>query len=131
MKNEPKFPKRYYIRVAAALPCAGKEKRAVMTELKKSVSDYLAENENADEKDVYAVFGTPREIADAARTASTSIKQTGILLRAAVIVLFAALLIWAVFAAVCAIDVHVEAHGYFGEYIAAVPSFIAGWCGLC
>ena len=55
--------KRYIQNVSAELPCTGRAKRHIITQLQDSVSVYLEQNPDADFMSVQAHFGSPQEIA--------------------------------------------------------------------
>lgn len=55
--------KQYYYSVRNALPCPRKMKRQIIAQLKDSVNEYLAANQDADFWAVQNHFGTPQQIA--------------------------------------------------------------------
>ena len=55
---------RCYIRdVKNALACSGKMRRSILSQLRKSVEDYLCQDPNADLEAIRSRFGTSQEIA--------------------------------------------------------------------
>ena len=128
MAHNGKFLKSYYARVSALLLCGGKAKRAILSELRGNVTDWLAENGDARPEDILAVFGTPEQIAEIALqgTDPAARKKKIVLRRAVLAALLLALLIWAAFAVAGLIDVHTEAHGYFEEGLLAIFSAEGG-----
>ena len=93
-----------------------------MNELRGNVTDWLAENEDAQQEDILTVFGTPEQIAESALHGAdpAALKKKIVLKRVVFAALLLALLIWAAFAVAGLIDVHTEAHGYFEEGLLAI-----------
>ena len=122
MNQNEKFLKTYYARVSSLLLCSGKAKRTIMNELRGNVTDWLAENEDAQQEDILTVFGTPEQIAESALHGAdpAALKKKIVLKRVVFAALLLALLIWAAFAVAGLIDVHTEAHGYFEEGLLAI-----------
>lgn len=60
--NNPAL-KRYIRSISNALPCSGKMKRQVVSQIHNSIIDYVQENPDADFAAVQSHFGTPQEIA--------------------------------------------------------------------
>lgn len=63
MSNHNTVLKRYIQGVSAELPCTGKAKKHIISQLQDSVSGYLEQNPDADFISVQAHFGSPQEIA--------------------------------------------------------------------
>lgn len=63
MSNHNTVLKRYIQSVSAELPCTGKAKKHIISQLQDSVSGYLEQNPDADFMSVQAHFGSPQEIA--------------------------------------------------------------------
>lgn len=57
--------KKYYRQVASWLPCGGRLKKKLMTNIAATVDEYLAVRPEADFAALQAHFGTPRQIAAA------------------------------------------------------------------
>ena len=55
--------KRYYRSISKTLPCPRKMKMQIVAHIKDSVSEYLAQNPDADFEAVQNHFGTPEQIA--------------------------------------------------------------------
>lgn len=55
--------KRYLRSICKALPCTGKMKRSIVSQLRESIEYYLFQNPDADLEVIQAHFGTPQEIA--------------------------------------------------------------------
>lgn len=55
--------KRYIRSIGDALPCSGKVKKQIVSQIRESIVDYLQENPEADFATVQAHFGTSQEIA--------------------------------------------------------------------
>lgn len=62
-KNLNKELKKYYRDIGKALS-GSKEKKAIITQIKSSVNNYLEENQNATISDVVNRIGSPQQIAD-------------------------------------------------------------------
>lgn len=60
--NDPAL-KRYIRSIRKTLPCSRKMKRAVVSQISKSIEDYLIQNPAADLEAVQDHFGTPQQIA--------------------------------------------------------------------
>lgn len=63
MGNNNPALKRYIRSIHKTLPCSGKMKRAIVSQIRKSIEDYLLQNPAADLEAVQAHFGTPQQIA--------------------------------------------------------------------
>ena len=63
MKN--KVYKKYCRAVCSFLPCGGKKKKGILTQLRLDVSTFLEEKPNADMTDIQDRFGTPQSVASA------------------------------------------------------------------
>ena len=55
--------KRYIRSISNALPCSGKVKKQIVSQIRESIDGYLLENPEADLATLQAHFGTPQEIA--------------------------------------------------------------------
>lgn len=60
--NDPAL-KRYIRNIRKTIPCSGKMKRDIVSQISKSIDDYLLQNPAADLEAVQAHFGTPQQIA--------------------------------------------------------------------
>ncbi|MCM1363721.1 MAG: hypothetical protein NC122_03130 [Faecalibacterium sp.] len=118
--------KAYYKETQKLLICDRKRKRAVMTELKTGIGEYISQNENATKDDIISVFGMPEEIARSViQTADTKEIKHGFSIKKAVIAaLVAAVIIYAIFVLISLIDVHTEAHGYIKEGFLYISNII-------
>jgi hypothetical protein len=63
MGNNNPALKRYIRDIRKTLPCSGKMKRDIVSQIRKSIEDYLLQNPAADLEAVQAHFGTPQQIA--------------------------------------------------------------------
>ena len=57
--------KQYYHQISTWLPCGGRLKKQLMTNIRATVDSYLAEHQGADFAELQAHFGTPLQIATA------------------------------------------------------------------
>lgn len=57
--------RRYYRQIRSWLPCGGKVKRTLMTNITATIEGYIEENPDIDFTAVQMQFGTPQEIASA------------------------------------------------------------------
>ena len=55
--------KKYYRQIKRWLPCGGKTKKQLMTNITATIENYLAENPEADFNALQSHFGTPQQIA--------------------------------------------------------------------
>ena len=55
--------KRYIRSISNALPCSGKTKKQIVSQIRESIDGYLLENPEADLATLQAHFGTPQQIA--------------------------------------------------------------------
>lgn len=60
-----KAVKKYLRQVRSWLPCAGKAKKMILTDIENIISSGLKENPNLDLQGLHARFGTPQQIAAA------------------------------------------------------------------
>lgn len=74
--NDPAF-KQYIRSISHALPCSGKMKRQIISQIRDSIVDYLQENPSADFAAVQAHFGTKQEIV----SSYVNYEDTSVLLR--------------------------------------------------
>lgn len=57
-------PARRYLRqIRGWLPCAGSMKRKMLTEIRETLLEFLADHPDADEQTIISRFGTPQQIA--------------------------------------------------------------------
>ena len=63
MGNNNPALKRYIRSIRKTLPCSGKMRRTIVSQIRKSIEDYLLQNPAADLEAVQAHFGTPQQIA--------------------------------------------------------------------
>lgn len=63
MNNHNRVLKRYIRSVRKVLPCYGKIKKSIISQLTQSVEDFLDQNPHADIDMIQAHFGTPQQIA--------------------------------------------------------------------
>lgn len=55
--------KRYVRKIRKMIPCTGKMKKCIVSQISESVEDYLCQNPDADMETIQTHFGTPQEIA--------------------------------------------------------------------
>ena len=109
--------KRYIRSISDALPCSGKVKKQIVSQLCESIIDYLEQNPEADLAMVQAHFGTPQEIAASyvhEQNASTLLHKMSIKKKVLVIVagvMAAVLLMWAAVVTWAVIDAKAESVG--------------------
>ena len=60
--NDPGL-KEYIRSISCELPCSGKKKKQIISQIRSGIMDYLQENPEADISAIQAHFGTGREIA--------------------------------------------------------------------
>ena len=63
MDRDDSALKRYTRSISDALPCSGRAKKQIVSQIRESIVDYLREHREADLATVQAHFGTPQEIA--------------------------------------------------------------------
>lgn len=118
--------KAYYRETKELIICDKKQKRAVMTELKTGIDEYISQNENATKDDIISVFGMPEEIARSfIQSADAKAIKHGFSIKKAVIAaIVAAVILYALFVVISLIDVHTEAHGYMKEGFLFISNII-------
>lgn len=117
---------RYFQQVKSWIPCAGKMKKDVLTQIWDEIGGYLEENPDAGEADLRQRFGTPQQIAVAyvgEVDGSELLRNLRLRRRIARIVAGAAIaatLMWAVAVTFALVKYDNAANGYWGEEIAVI-----------
>lgn len=120
--------KQYYSEISKAIVCTGRQKKVFMSQLQGDIDAYLNENPDATLEEIKNCFGSAETIAQSfiLNSDSAEIKRKLDVKKCIVIVLIAALLIYAAFVIISLIDVHNEAHGYMEEGIMVINSILKG-----
>ena len=63
MKNNTTLIRRYCRRIRSWLPCPGKLKNMILSDIRENVQAFAEENSDADMAALYAHFGAPQQIA--------------------------------------------------------------------
>ncbi len=120
--------KKYFCDVSKALICDRKQKKLFISQLEADVEAYLAENEDAEIRQIENSFGSPEVIAASfmENVGTEKLKKSLDVKKAIIIAIVAALIIYALFVVISLIDVHGEAHGYFEEGIMMIKNQFTG-----
>lgn len=114
--------RRYYRQIRGGLPCAGKMKASLLSQIQESVEAYAQEHPEADFAQLQRHFGSPEEIAAAYVRNADTVELLRILrIRKKVLnrigaVLLASLIIWAGFVAWAIKETNDANNGYYAEY---------------
>ena len=115
--NDPAL-KRYIRSINRALPCHGKMKRHIISQIRNSIEDYIQADPEADFSAVQAHFGTKQEIvAGYVAYEDTSVLMQKISIKKKVLMIVAgavaiALLVWAGVVTKAAIDLNTKTERY-------------------
>ena len=63
MSHQNPALKRYIRSIRKILPCSGKMKKNIISQIRETIEDYLLQDPTADLETIQAHFGTPQEIA--------------------------------------------------------------------
>lgn len=117
---------KYYHNIGKALVCGGHKRRGIIGNIKDSVACYLSEHPDASMDDIYANFGSEKEVADeyynyeSPETIKKSINRSKVIVISIVITLIIALLIYiATMATIIAAEKE-AAGGYAEIYITTI-----------
>ena len=123
MNSRNSMLRHYYQTICSYLPCSGKLKKQILTEIRTNISKYLEEFPEAEFSQIEVRFGTPKSIAAAyvddmdtqelLHALRIRRKITAILI-AAVLVILA---MWGAVVSAAYIDARQEEHGYSESYI--------------
>lgn len=114
-----KAVKKYLRQVRSWLPCAGKAKKMILTDIENIISSGLKENPNLDLQGLHARFGTPQQIAAAhvdEMETPELLRQLRIRRRIVTIILIVAVLaltVWLGIALIALVDAHQSNDSYF------------------
>ena len=64
MSHQNPALKRYIRSIRKILPCSGKMKKNIISQISETIEDYLLQDPTADLETIQAHFGTPQEIAE-------------------------------------------------------------------
>ena len=120
--------KNYYSQITRLAVCERKKKKAFLLELKENIEEFVSDSPEATLEEIEKLFGTPEVIAQSlvSNTDSAKIRKQVQIKKAVVVSLIIALIIYALFVVLSLIDVHTEAHGYFGEGFLVVSGIVKG-----
>lgn len=111
--------KKYYRAIGRELPCAGKRKKQILTDLQQSVETYCKDNPGADFAEIQSHFGSASQIASAyIEEMGTAELISGLRMRRAVIKVLAAVgisivILWLAVVLFAFVDALITNRGYY------------------